>query len=196
MITCHGGPTAGRRLGLCACAHRRHTSTASSDRSSRRSSKICTRCGAVFSSRNDLFRHLRGGCGALAVPGGQQQQGQEQQDERWPSWASEPRPWFRWELVHQSARSGARVGRLITPHGVVPTPTFVSVGTHGPLKAVGAAEAEAASSSTLDLVGRQQQEGVATASLQFCNTFHLLCHPGPEVVAQAGGLHGFTSHRP
>mgnify|MGYP001129894072 CR=1 FL=1 len=27
----------------------------------------------------------------------------------------------------------------------------------------------------------------------FCNTYHLLLHPGPEVVAAAGGLHNFMN---
>ena len=88
---------------------------------------------------------------------------------------------------------------------------FVSVGTHGALKAVGAVEAATAA-------GGEAGE----ASLQFCNTYHLLCHPvktrnslrvsefpgkllnssrlmaywecmqGPVVVEAAGGLHGFT----
>jgi queuine tRNA-ribosyltransferase len=29
--------------------------------------------------------------------------------------------------------------------------------------------------------------------LMFCNTYHLLLHPGPEVVAAAGGLHKFIN---
>ena len=37
------------------------------------------------------------------------------------------RDYFRYELVHQSAVSGARVGRIHTPHGVVDTPGFVPV---------------------------------------------------------------------
>ena len=37
------------------------------------------------------------------------------------------RDYFRYELVHQSAVSAARVGRLHTPHGVVDTPGYVPV---------------------------------------------------------------------
>ena len=40
---------------------------------------------------------------------------------------------FGFEVLHTSAKPGslARLGRLITPHGVVDTPAFVAVGTHG-----------------------------------------------------------------
>ena len=29
----------------------------------------------------------------------------------------------------------------------------------------------------------------------FCNTYHLILHPGAEVVAAAGGLHAFMNRR-
>ena len=61
-----------------------------------------------------------------------------------------------------------------TPHGVVDTPGFVAVGTNAALKFVEHRDADAA--------GLQ---------LMFANTFHLLVHPGPDVVAAAGGLHKF-----
>ncbi len=67
------------------------------------------------------------------------------------------------------------MGRLTTPHGSVETPAFVAVGTHAALKATTAALA--------------QQHG---QQLMFCNTYHLLLHPGPAAVAALGGLHRFT----
>jgi len=87
-------------------------------------------------------------------------------------------PSFRFEVLHESAKPGsrARVGRLITPHGVVDTPGFVPVGTQASLKAVSLADADA--------------EGM---QLMFCNTYHLLLTPGPETVEAAGGLHAFMS---
>lgn len=90
-----------------------------------------------------------------------------------------PRDFFRFELVHASRKPGsrARVGRIVTPHGVIDTPCFVPVGTNGALKG---------------LTSQQAQE--AGVQLMFCNTYHLLVHPGPEVVARAGGLHKFMSH--
>lgn len=29
--------------------------------------------------------------------------------------------------------------------------------------------------------------------LMFCNTYHLLLHPGPELIERAGGLHKFIN---
>ena len=88
----------------------------------------------------------------------------------------QPHGFFRFELVHQSRKPGshARVGRIHTPHSVIETPAFVPVGTNGALKAVDSVQAEAT--------------GV---QLMFANTHHLLVHPGPAVVAKAGGLHKF-----
>ncbi|KAJ1461811.1 tRNA-guanine(15) transglycosylase-like protein [Pelagophyceae sp. CCMP2097] len=84
------------------------------------------------------------------------------------------RDYFRFEVIHESKISRARVGRIHTPHGIIDTPCFVPVGTNGALKAVDSFQAIEA--------------GV---QLQFCNTYHLLVHPGADVVEQAGGLHKF-----
>ena len=43
---------------------------------------------------------------------------------------------FQFEILHQSRRSRARVGRIHTPHGIIDTPNFVAVGTNGTLKAL------------------------------------------------------------
>ncbi|MAZ43853.1 MAG: tRNA-guanosine(34) transglycosylase [Legionellales bacterium] len=87
-------------------------------------------------------------------------------------------PYFHYELIHQSTRSRARVGRVHTPHGIIDTPNFVAVGTNGTLKAL--------DNAVVDTLGLQ---------LMFCNTYHLLLQPGPEVVAKAGGLHQFIGRR-
>ena len=42
----------------------------------------------------------------------------------------------RFELLHVDAGTGARRGRLHTPHGVVETPIFMPVGTAGSVKAI------------------------------------------------------------
>lgn len=84
---------------------------------------------------------------------------------------------FRFELIHTSKKSRARVGRIHTPHGVIDTPNFVAVGTNGTVKAL--------DNSILHDIGLQ---------LMFCNTYHLMLQPGTEVVRQAGGLHQFI-HR-
>ena len=64
-------------------------------------------------------------------------------------------PYFRFELIYQSKKSRARLGRIHTPHGVVDTPNFVPVGTNATLKAL--------DTSMVDLLGVQ---------LMFCNTYH------------------------
>jgi len=90
----------------------------------------------------------------------------------------EPRDFFTWEIVHKSTKPGsnARVGIIHTPHGDIHTPAFVPVATNGALKAVSGEEADAS--------------GV---QLQFSNTYHLLVHPGMEVIEAAGGLHKFMN---
>lgn len=86
-------------------------------------------------------------------------------------------PFFRFELIHQSKKSRARVGRIHTPHGIIDTPNFVAVGTNATLKAL--------DTTVADSLGLQ---------LMFCNTYHLMLQPGSEVVKNAGGLHTFM-HR-
>jgi queuine tRNA-ribosyltransferase len=73
------------------------------------------------------------------------------------------------------ARDGAaRVGSLVTAHGVVETPAFMPVGTYGTVKAM----------------TPEELEGLG-AQIILGNTFHLLLRPGPEVIAAHGGLHRF-----
>lgn len=85
---------------------------------------------------------------------------------------------FHFELLHRSKKSRARVGRIHTPHGIIDTPNFVAVGTNGTLKAL--------DNSTVNDIGLQ---------LMFCNTYHLLLQPGPDIVKQAGGLHSFINRK-
>jgi queuine tRNA-ribosyltransferase len=77
------------------------------------------------------------------------------------------------------ARDGdARAGRLTTPHGVIETPAFQPVATYGAVRGLGPS----------DLVE-------LGAQLILANTYHLHERPGEQVVARAGGLHGFTGWR-
>ncbi len=87
-------------------------------------------------------------------------------------------PPFRFELLHTSTKSKARVGRIHTPHGIIETPNFVAVGTNGTLKALD-------NKMVLD-IGLQ---------LMFCNTYHLMLQPGTKVVKEAGGLHAFINRK-
>src|SRR5712692_10336347 len=72
--------------------------------------------------------------------------------------------------------SGARLGRLITPHGVVDTPVFMPVGT--------AASVKGLPQETLEELGVQILLG---------NTYHLYLRPGHELIRRMGGLHQFMS---
>ncbi|MEO5340197.1 MAG: tRNA guanosine(34) transglycosylase Tgt [Magnetococcus sp. MYC-9] len=83
------------------------------------------------------------------------------------------RPFF--ELLHTDP-SGARRGRLHTPHGVVETPIFMPVGTQATVKTLSAAD--------LHAIGAQIILG---------NTYHLFLRPGHAVIARLGGLHRFMN---
>ncbi|HZN58063.1 MAG TPA: tRNA guanosine(34) transglycosylase Tgt [Planctomycetota bacterium] len=83
---------------------------------------------------------------------------------------------LRFTLVAQDPSTRARLGRLELPHGLVETPVFMPVGTQGTVKGI---------------LPRDLLEGGATIIL--ANTYHLALRPGPEIVRDAGGLHGFMS---
>jgi queuine tRNA-ribosyltransferase len=74
--------------------------------------------------------------------------------------------------VVRAAPTGARLGRLTTVHGVVETPAFMPVATHGTVKGV---------------TPRQLLELGATIVLS--NAYHLSQRPGVETVQALGGLH-------
>lgn len=74
--------------------------------------------------------------------------------------------------------SGARLGRLTTPHGTIETPAFMPVGTAGTVKAMTQAELEE-----------------LHVNLLLANTYHLYLRPGHELIGRMGGLHQFMSWR-
>src|ERR1043165_3177017 len=78
------------------------------------------------------------------------------------------------EILGRSARSRARVGRVTTMHGSFDTPAFMPVGTRGTVKGL-----------LPDLVRKTGSQ------ILLNNTYHLLLRPGPQVVAQLGGVHRF-----
>jgi queuine tRNA-ribosyltransferase len=80
------------------------------------------------------------------------------------------------ELLQTDLSSRARRGRLTTPHGIVDTPVFMSVGTQGSVKALDPRE--------LREMGTQIILG---------NTYHLNIRPGMEIIRAAGGLHKFIN---
>ena len=79
-----------------------------------------------------------------------------------------------YELIKQCGKTGARAGRIYTPHGVFDTPLFMPVGTQATVKSV--------SPDELKTMG---------AGIILSNTYHLYLRPGADLVAEAGGLHTF-----
>jgi len=78
--------------------------------------------------------------------------------------------------TYQSDRSKARLGEIHTSHGIIKTPAFVPVGTKGTIKTL--------------LPSLIPQIGIQVA---FVNTYHLVTHPGVDVIEKAGGIHAFTN---
>lgn len=82
----------------------------------------------------------------------------------------------KYELIKKCSRTGARRGRIHTPHGTIETPVFMPVGTQATVKSVSPLE--------LEQIG---------AKIILSNTYHLFIRPGHELVKQAGGLHSFMN---
>ncbi len=82
----------------------------------------------------------------------------------------------KYELKHVCKQTGARLGRVHTPHGSFDTPAFMPVGTQATVKGMSPDELE------------QMDAGIILS-----NTYHLYMRPGHEIVKKAGGLHGFMN---
>ena len=82
---------------------------------------------------------------------------------------------FKFEVLATDP-TGARLGRLTTPHGVIDTPAFMPVGTAATVKG-------------------QTQQDLETLGVQILlsNTYHLYLRPGHELIGKLGGLHKFMS---
>src|ERR1700674_3433281 len=82
---------------------------------------------------------------------------------------------FSFEVTKTGA-TGARCGRLATPHGAIQTPVFMPVGTQATVKGL--------TQEVLEELG---------AEIILANTYHLYLRPGHELVRKLGGLHQFMS---
>lgn len=71
-----------------------------------------------------------------------------------------------------------RAGVLTTPHGVIHTPAFVTVGTKATVKAL-----------------TPEQITELKAQVVLANTYHLYLEPGDEIVRDAGGFGAFMNWR-
>lgn len=83
---------------------------------------------------------------------------------------------FEFELLHVCKQTGARRGRLHTPHGTIETPVFMPVGTQASVKTMSPDELKECDSQII-----------------LSNTYHLHLRPGEDLVAKAGGLHAFMN---
>ena len=81
---------------------------------------------------------------------------------------------FSFELITQN--DNARLGKIITPKGIIDTPAFMPVGTQGTVKGI----------FTQDLIS-------AGVQVILGNTYHLLLRPGIETLKQFQGLHNFMN---
>lgn len=81
------------------------------------------------------------------------------------------------EVSHRSAKTKARIGVINTSHGTVQTPAFVPVGTKGTIKAL-----------------PQPFFKYISIQLSFVNTYHLVTHPGVDVLKKAGGIHNYAKY--
>ncbi len=82
----------------------------------------------------------------------------------------------RYELIKKCKQTGARLGRVHTPHGSFETPVFMPVGTQGTVKGMSPDELK-----EID------------AQIILGNTYHLYLRPGQEIIREAGGLHRFMN---
>ena len=81
---------------------------------------------------------------------------------------------FSFELITQDEKS--RLGKIITPRGIVDTPAFMPVGTLGTVK--GVFTEDLSSTGTQIILG---------------NTYHLMIRPGTNTLDLFGGLHNYMN---
>ncbi|MBD7962463.1 tRNA guanosine(34) transglycosylase Tgt [Fictibacillus norfolkensis] len=86
------------------------------------------------------------------------------------------KPAVTYELIKTCKQSGARLGKVHTPHGTFETPIFMPVGTLATVKTMSPEE--------LKELG---------AEIILSNTYHLWLRPGHDIVKEAGGLHKFMN---
>ena len=91
------------------------------------------------------------------------EQQHEEEKIKWP---------LKFTLDAQSATGLARATTIMLPHGPVPTPIFMPVGTQGTVKGLTASQLNA-----------------LHAPIILGNTYHLNLRPGTDVLDAVGGLH-------
>ena len=70
----------------------------------------------------------------------------------------------------------ARIGKLHLKHGIIDTPSFMTVGTYGSVKSL-------TNNELLD----------CNVQIILCNAYHLMLRPDQKIIEKAGGLHKFMN---
>jgi queuine tRNA-ribosyltransferase len=83
---------------------------------------------------------------------------------------------FQFNLEKQGTNTSARLGEMITPHGMVHTPAFMPVGTQGTVKSM-----------------LPEEIKKCGAEIILGNTYHLYLRPGHDTISKLGGLHRFMN---
>ncbi len=78
-------------------------------------------------------------------------------------------------VKHVSKNSKARLGEIKTDYGTMKTPAFISAATKGTIKTI-----------SPQLI---KEIGIQGACV---NTYHLVTHPGADIIAKAGGIHKYS----
>lgn len=81
-----------------------------------------------------------------------------------------------YELIKTCKQTGARLGKVHTPHGSFDTPMFMPVGTLATVKTMSPEELKE-----------------IEAKIILSNTYHLWLRPGEDIIKEAGGLHQFMN---
>ena len=82
--------------------------------------------------------------------------------------------WFTYDVVAEDPATHARAGVFHTPHGDIPTPIFMPVGTKATVKGI--------LPETLERMGTK---------ILLNNLYHLSQRPGADLVERMGGVHRF-----
>ncbi|PCI19547.1 tRNA guanosine(34) transglycosylase Tgt [Candidatus Wolfebacteria bacterium] len=83
---------------------------------------------------------------------------------------------FNFKIEKKLPNNLGRAGTYSTPHGDIPTPAFVTVGTKATIKSLS-----------------PEQVKKLGADVVLANTYHLYLQPGHKIVQGAGGLHSFMN---
>ncbi|MDR1418007.1 MAG: tRNA guanosine(34) transglycosylase Tgt [Endomicrobium sp.] len=81
-----------------------------------------------------------------------------------------------YQLIKKSSECKARLGKVYTTRGIIDTPVFMPVGTHGTVKGI-----------AIEFLHNSK------AAIILGNSYHLYLRPGTEVIKKAGGIQKFNS---